>query len=227
MISGRRPDVQGERGVDARTGWGIVRCGVVALLALVGAAVLFVGSTPLANLLAMPLWAPAPDPARADVAVVLSGGRYDDGSLNEAALERTVTAVVLYHRGLAPRLLFTGGPCCGRSASALMAALAADLGVPKDAILLEEQSTRTRESAVNAAALLRQHGWRSVILVTSPLHMLRARLAFAAIGVPVEPVLASTRNVRLVSSVPERLALMREVLHEYLGLALYRIRRWI
>jgi hypothetical protein len=57
--------------------------------------------------------------------------------------------------------------------------------------------------------------------------MLRARLAFAAVGVSVEPVLASKRNVRLVSSVTERLAVMREVLHEYLGLALYRVRRWI
>src|SRR5207249_8019566 len=48
---------------------------------------------------------------------------------------------------LVPRLLFSGGPCCGRSASALMGTLAHDLGVPRSAIFLEERSTRTSENA--------------------------------------------------------------------------------
>jgi len=184
--------------------------------------------TPLANFLAMPLWRPTPaSHAKADVAVVLSGGRYYDGSLNQSALERTIAAVRLYHQGQVPRLLFTGGPCCGWSVSALMAMLAMDLGVPKDAILLEEHSTRTRDSAVYSAALLKQNGMDSVILVTSPLHMLRARLAFSAAGVSVHPVFASQRNLLLVSSASERIALLLDVLHEYLGLAFYRARGWI
>ena len=200
----------------------------VTLLALTGAAFLLVVYTPLANLLAMPLLRVAPArSATADVAVVLSGGRYNDGTLNEAALERTISAVRLYHLGHVPRLLFTGGPCCGWSASALMAALAMDLGVPKNAILLEEHSTRTHDNAVSCAALLRQSGMSSVILVTSPLHMLRARLAFSAAGVSVHPVLASQRNLLLVSSASERIALLRDALHEYLGLAFYRARGWI
>ncbi len=200
----------------------------VVLLALTGAAFLLLVYTPLANLLAMPLLRIAPvGPATADVAVVLSGGRYDDGTLNEPALERTISAVRLYHQGHVPRLLFTGGPCCGLSTSALMAVLAVDLGVPKDAILLEEHSTRTRDSAVYTAALLRQSGMGSVILVTSPLHMPRARLAFSAAGVSVRPVLASQRNLLLVSSASERIALLRDALHEYLGLAFYRARGWI
>jgi hypothetical protein len=158
----------GERGSVAKWLARLERYAVV-LLALTGAAFLLVVYTPLANLLAMPLWGAVPaGPATADVAVVLSGGRYEDGSLNEPALERTIRAVRLYHEGRVPRLLFSGGPCCGRSASALMAALAMDLGVPKDAILLEEHSTRTHDSAVYSAALLRQSGMGSVILVTSP-----------------------------------------------------------
>src|SRR2546427_2957123 len=181
----------------------IWRC-VVAFLALVGAGLLIVVYTPLVNLLALPLWEVPPNPPKADVAIILSGGRYRDGSLNEPAIERTVAAVRLYHQGLVPRLLFTGGPCCGRSASALMAALAMDLGVPKDAILLEEQSARTHDSVLHSSALLGRTGLRAAVLVTSPLHMLRARLAFAAAGVSVYPSLASERDLSLVSGASER-----------------------
>ena len=81
----------------------------VALLAAVGAAFLIVGWTPVANLVAMPLLKVPSNPVKADVAVVLAGGRYQDGSLNEAAIVRTIAGVRLYHQGLVPRLLFSGG----------------------------------------------------------------------------------------------------------------------
>jgi uncharacterized SAM-binding protein YcdF (DUF218 family) len=147
--------------------------------------------------------------------------------LNDAALERTVAGVRLFHQGLAPRLLFTGGPCCGESVSALMARLAVELGVPPGAIVLEEHSATTRESALASSALIRRHGFRSVTLVTSTLHLTRARLAFSAAGIPVQPVRASPRNLLRVSSAAERLALLRTASHEYLGLAWYGLRGWI
>ena len=199
----------------------------IAFFAVMGVVFLITAYTPLPGLLARPLWSVPPAPAPADIIVVLSGGRYNDGSLNEAALERTITGVRLYYQGLAPRLLFTGGPCCGGSASALMANLATELGVPRGVILLDEESARTRDSATNLAALLRRRGWRYVILVTSPLHMLRARLAFAAAGVSVYPVLSSNRNLLLDSSAGERLSLVHDAVHEYFGLAFYRVRGWI
>jgi uncharacterized SAM-binding protein YcdF (DUF218 family) len=108
-----------------------------------------------------------------------------------------------------------------------MAKLATELGVPKEAIGLEEQSSRTYDNATNAAALLQRDGLRSVILVTSPLHMLRAKLAFAAAGVSVHPVVTSARNPWFSSSPGQRIALLQEALHEYLGLAFYRMRGWI
>ena len=197
----------------------------VALLVLTGAMFLAVVYSPVANLLAKPLWRVPRPPAKADIAVVLSGGRYGDGTLNEASLQRTITAVRLYYGGFVPRLLFTGGPCCGQSASALMAHLAIELGIPREAILLDEQSSRTYDSAINSAALLGRNELRSVILVTSPLHMLRARLAFAAAGITVHPV--SERDLSLVSSSAERISLLQEAVHEYLGLVFYRVRGWI
>ncbi len=197
------------------------------LLSLAGGLLLVIGWTPFANLVARPLASVPFSAAKADVAVVLSGGLHRDGSLDAPSLERTIAAARLYHQGLAPRVLFTGGPCCGQSASARMARLAAELGVQNGAIFLEEDSTRTYDSAVNSAALLRRNGWRSVILVTSPLHMPRARLAFEAAGVPVYPAPASDGDVTLRSSAAERIALLRDAVHEYLGLVFYRVEGWI
>jgi uncharacterized SAM-binding protein YcdF (DUF218 family) len=198
-----------------------------SLLAATGAMFLMVAFTPFANLLAGPLLTTPLAPPMADIIIVLSGGRYDDGSLNEDALERTVAAVSLYYQGSAPRLLFSGGPCCGRSTSALMARLATDLGVPRGIILLEETSADTHDSAISSATLLHRNGARSAILVTSPLHMLRARLTFATVGIIVHPVLASNRKLFLVSSVGERMSLLQSAVHEYLGLAVYRMQGWI
>jgi len=204
-----------------------IRGFIVNVLAVIGGLYLLIIYSPLANLLVMPLLNIQSDPAKVDVIVVLSGGRYSDGSLTEAALERTITAVRLYRQGLAPRLLFTGGPCCGQSASALMANLAVELGVPRSGIFLEEHSHRTYESATNSAALLRTSGMQKAILITSPLHMLRAQLAFRAAGVSVYPVRASEKNLLLVTNAVERISLLQDAVHEYLGLAFYRIRGWI
>ena len=204
-----------------------VRGLVVGVLAFVGGGYLLMAYTPVANLLAAPLAGVTSEPRQADAIVVLSGGHYRDGTLNEAALERTITGVILYRQNLAPWLLFSGGPCCGRSTSALMARLALALGVPDSAVLLEEQSLRTHESAIRSAALLRSRDLRSAILVTGSLHLLRARLAFEATGLTVYPIRASGRNLRLVSSAVERLALLEAALHEYVGLAVYRARGWM
>lgn len=199
----------------------------IGLLAGVGGLFVFIVYTPAANLLARPLDRIQSAPTKSDVIVILSGGRYLDGSLNEAAIERTITAVRLFHQGLAPLLLFSGGGCCGHSTSALMGRLAMDLGTPRSAILLEEQSRRTYESAVNVTATLRSNGMRSAILVTSRLHMLRAKLAFEAAGISARPVHASEKNLWLVSSAEERIALLQATVHEYLGLVFYRLRGWI
>lgn len=211
-------------GKRERTGWFARR--VIQLLALVGGMWLTVAYTPLANLLILPLSSESSHPTSADVVVILSGGRYLDGSLNDEALRRTITGVRLYRRGLAPRLLFTGGPCCGQSASALMANLAEELGVPRAAILLEEQSRRTAESAIYSAAVLRVNQMRSALLVTGPLHLRRARLAFEHAGVSVHPVRADEKTLWRLSGAVERLSLLHDAIHEYLGLMFYRIQGW-
>ncbi len=206
--------------VPATLGTRLLR-GAIHTLALVGGIALLVTLTPVANLLAGPLLAVGSAPERVDAMVVLSGGRYFDGSLNEASLERTVAAVRLYRLGFAPRVLFTGGPCCGESASALMAQLAVELGVPADAVQLEERSMRTSENARFCAAMLRQQHVDRVLLVTGALHLLRAQQAFEAAGVEVVPVRASRRDLALVSGAADRINPFKGAIPQYLRLVVH------
>jgi len=47
------------------------------------------------------------------------------------------------------------------------------------------------------------------------------------VGFPVYPVRASEKDLWLVSGAEERISLLKASLHVYLGLAFYRIRRWM
>jgi uncharacterized SAM-binding protein YcdF (DUF218 family) len=65
-----------------------------------------------------------------------------------------------------------------------MRAQAIQLGVPEDAILVEDQSLHTLDNATFTAAILREYQMRRIILVTSPFHQLRTYLTFAKVLKP-------------------------------------------
>lgn len=129
----------------------------------------------------------AVDEARpADAIVVLGARVLPDGRPSEDLLVRTNHGVDLYHRGLAPLLVCTGGYDGDRMAAAAVArrvALAA--GVPEDRILLADGSMTTQEDAVQAARVLQERGLNDAIVVSHPLHLFRARLLFEQQGLTV------------------------------------------
>jgi uncharacterized SAM-binding protein YcdF (DUF218 family) len=61
---------------------------------------------------------------------------------------------------------------------------ARQLGVPPEAILVEDASLHTRENAECTLALLKQRNVQSILLVTSPFHQLRTSLTFAKVFAP-------------------------------------------
>lgn len=102
--------------------------------------------------------------------------------------DRVWHAARLFHAGKAPWVLLSGGgPDGGPSEAEAMRSLLADLGVPAGVLLVEGQSRDTRQNAALSAALLRQRGLGKVLLVTSALHMPRARALFEAQGLVVVP----------------------------------------
>jgi uncharacterized SAM-binding protein YcdF (DUF218 family) len=120
-------------------------------------------------------------------AVVVLGARVLPGGVPSGALQaRLEKAVALYHQGLAPRLVLSGGVGLHPPSEArVMCELAMRLGVPEEACLLEEQSRSTEENARFSTALLRGLGARRVVLVSDPFHLLRARQYFRLHGFEV------------------------------------------
>jgi uncharacterized SAM-binding protein YcdF (DUF218 family) len=161
---------------------------------------------------------PALGPAPA--IVVLCGGCRFNGQLNEATCGRVAHGADLFSRGLSDRLILSGGrPTPYRPNCAVrMKALAERLGVPSERIVVEDRSGRTVENAREVGALLRASGEATALLVTGPLHMRRARRCFERAGVRVA--------CAPVPGLGHGALLAKEVLHEYIGLAYYRLRRW-
>jgi uncharacterized SAM-binding protein YcdF (DUF218 family) len=129
----------------------------------------------------------AEEPETADLAIVF--GSADD----DEAFRRVRRAAELYHAGLVPRLLLTGGDPArrGQSEAERMAEVAAAAGVPVAALALETQSRTTWENALLCrqwlerqgllAGLAGQAGLRTVLLVSAAWHLRRARLIVQAV----------------------------------------------
>lgn len=117
--------------------------------------------------------------AAADVIIVLGAAAYD-ARPSPVFEERIRHGIDLYQRGLASRIIFTGGFGTGArfSESQVAQRYALRRGVPAQAILIETQSRTTRQNLQHAAALMGENHLRRAIIVSDPLHMARAlRLA--------------------------------------------------
>ena len=197
-------------------------------LAAYGFLLLVIFYSPVADYLVRPLQVPA-DPRPAAAMVVLTAYVAPDGTLNESAMRRIHTAARLYHRGLAPLVVVSGGNPVAASdpqPADFMAGFAGELGIPPTAIILEKESQDTHFSAVNVAALCRQRNIQHVLLVTDAVHMRRAAAAFRAQGLSVSPVPADPWS--LWWETPEiQLKKFWAALHEFGALLYYRWQGWI
>jgi uncharacterized SAM-binding protein YcdF (DUF218 family) len=134
---------------------------------------------------------------RADAIVVLGARVEPDGRPGPDLQVRTLHAISLFQRGLAPYVICTGGYQGDRlSAASVACNLALAQGVPAEKILLAEGSMTTSQDAVSARDLMLERGWETAILVSHPLHLERARLLFEGQGITVYP---SPTNTNLAS----------------------------
>ena len=166
---------------------------------------------------------------RADAIVVLGGGGYrwldEQGELDPYRMPRSRVAAGAraWLAGRAPLVILSGGRGRDRTEAQNMARAITRLGVPRSALLLEQRSHDTRDNALYTARLAREHGVHRVLLVTSALHMPRARLWFRDAGIDVVPVSVPEdleRDRWAVRWLPSGRALYRSgrALKEYAGL---------
>lgn len=102
-------------------------------------------------------------PVTADAMVVLGGG----------SPERPQRAAELFQAGEASKIIVSG-----RGDGLVNKQLLKKLGVPENAIIVEDRSTSTFENAQFSIPLLRQMGAKRVVVVTSWYHSRRALATF-------------------------------------------------
>lgn len=110
----------------------------------------------------------------ADAIVVMGAAQYD-GRPSPVFAARLDHAIELFHDGVAPRLIVTGGKREGdrTTEAASGRGYAIKHGVPEEAILSEDTSRTTLQSIRRVAALMRGQGIGSAVFVSDPSHMLR------------------------------------------------------
>jgi uncharacterized SAM-binding protein YcdF (DUF218 family) len=185
----------------------------------------------------------------ADCILILSGGLEwqmpprPTVEVGEAG-DRLLYGAYLYRQRLSPLVICTGGIATGgwapRAGADEMREFLSLLGLPKEAILTEGASSNTHEHAVNLELLFRDRKIKRVLLVTSAMHMPRSLGVFHKSCPNVEFVPAPT-DFRLVDDpgrpwyrelvafipTPQNLVGFSEMMHEYVGMAYYRMRGWM
>ena len=157
----------------------------------------------------------------ADCIIVLGAGT-DGRTPNPVFRERLNHAVTLYWEGYADTIILTGGYSLGndRSDAAIAGQYLQSLGIPEDAILLEERSTITQENLKFAKEIMDSKEFSTAILVSDPLHMKRPMMM--AKDYEIEAFSSPTPTTRYQTTRTKLPFLARETFF-YVGYQIYRI----
>ena len=216
-------------------------------------------TTGFSNLLARSLelkYLPPEEIPTAAVMVVLGGGTEPATSprttveVNSAG-DRVLYAAQLYKEGKATQILLSGGDIefqdNGGSTTPAedMATILLQIGIPEEALIIENESRNTYENALYAKELLDEKEMEAepILLVTSAMHMPRAvalfeNQDFEVIPLPVdfnvtENTTAASSTDGFISSLLDilpnasNLSLTTNAMKEYLGYFVYKLRGWL
>jgi uncharacterized SAM-binding protein YcdF (DUF218 family) len=177
-----------------------------------------------------------------DVAIVLTGmvalRRSRPGHLEfNEHVERILEGIRLVKRGAADKLLIVGGSGSlfnrRLSEARVLRTFALESGLRDEQVLVEEVSRNTYESAVNATQIIRAGNYRQLVLITSATHMYRAVAAFHKQGLFPQPYPVDFQtnggDISLYDFIPsvQALDVMTDVVHEVIGLVMYRLQGYI
>lgn len=146
----------------------------------------------------------------ADAIVVFGAAEYS-GHPSPVLRARLDHALDLFHRGLAPVVITTGGAALDPTFSE--GGVGRDYlmkhGVPERSLIAETQGSDTSRSAVRVAVIMRANGLRSCIAVSDAYHVFRIRKVLEHDG--VGPVYVAPRaDSRPHGAVQRALAALRE-----------------
>lgn len=112
---------------------------------------------------------------KSDVVIVLGTPSESDGCASPVMRERVLTGVDLLKKKFASHIIFTGAAAHNNFVEAdVMSDLAKANGVAPDQIVCEREARNTAQNVFNSVEIMRKHGWKSAIVVTSVAHARRA-----------------------------------------------------
>ncbi|MET0290611.1 MAG: YdcF family protein [Pseudoxanthomonas sp.] len=219
--------------------WGRKR---LAQLSMAGIAISTLAMMPLVadGLLAI-IEAPmqAPDCTGERTAVVLSGGldreprdAQDVSVISMSGRQRAERAAEWWHAGDGRQLVVAGGAWTpdAPSESALMKVYLGRMGVPAAVIRTETQSQNTWDNALNMLQM-RPAVPREVVVITSAVHVPRARYAMQQAGfescmLPSDSMRVPLRFPTMFMPSKSGVAGTEAALHELIGIVWYRFLAW-
>jgi len=124
------------------------------------------------------------DPLPIADAILVLGRKLEKDDLTPVFKARLRHASNLWRKGNSPRILVTGGITGNASLSEAEAGRAwlLDQGLPSEATLTEDRSQHTLENLFWVREQLHTQGWQTLILVSDPLHLARAKAMALGLG---------------------------------------------
>ena len=178
---------------------------------------------------------------KADAIVVLAQGTLSAETPRQRVevqeqADRLLYAATLYQQQAAPLIIISGDENQASSGRTLLL----ELGVPVEAIQVQDKADNMREDAALSAPIVSLQNIKSILLVTSAIQMDRAYFLFRQLGIEVTPAptdyhvslqdwedLTSWNWRNIVTKLmptSEAFNQSAAVLWEYMGLAFYRVK---
>jgi len=169
--------------------------------------------------------------------IVVLGGGVDAGArsaadaqyMDHATFKRTLKARELARQFPSAPVFIAGGTRVEITEAAVIAHFLEESGIDRNRLYEEGRSTNTFENAINTKELLDKNGFDShITLVTSALHMKRAKAVFEKQGVQVCPVAVDRHGIPGIPfwAVWPQISTLNKfdlLLHEVIGLFLYKV----
>lgn len=164
----------------------------------------------------------------ADAVLVLSSSVQKDGDPSAVQLARLYRGLELVRDGYAPRLMVTELPKPWGQQRAFVESMLRRFS-PEAELIVFADVRNTHDEALAATAYLRARGLTRLIVTSSPTHTFRAAGLFEKQGVEVmaTPAIETRFDLQTFSRADERLGAFGSIIHERLGIVVYRLRGWI
>lgn len=120
----------------------------------------------------------------ADLIVIFGNEVKTSGEMSDRLMARVKKGQELYENGYAGKILVSGGVGKeGFDEAVVVKDYLVKEGVKDEDVLVDSAGVNTLATAQNAARIMRENDWKSVILVSQFFHLARANFSFEKVGV--------------------------------------------